>query len=348
MKVPEPRRMSSGNYFIQLRLGGQSIPVTAATAKECRRQAELNKAEHRAGKRAEIKRESELTLGETLDRYINTYSKTLSPSTIRGYKMYRKARFIAYQDKRLDDINWQRMIDDELAAKSEKTVKNGWGLVHAALDHIDYPIPKVKLAKAPVNEIAFLQPEEIKPFCAAVKGRSYEIAALLELHGLRLSEVRGLKWENIDIEREKITIRGAMVRGMDGQTLKKTNKNEASSRDVPILIPQLKEALEAVKDKSGLVVKTYPNALLDDVKRACNRAGVTEVTNHGLRHSFASLCYFLGIPERQTMKWGGWSDYMTMHKVYIRLAAVAETDAKKTFVSFFTEKKEENANKTVN
>ena len=52
MKVPEPRKLSSGNYFIQLRLNGQSIPITAETATECKNIAELTKAEYRAGKKA--------------------------------------------------------------------------------------------------------------------------------------------------------------------------------------------------------------------------------------------------------------------------------------------------------
>ena len=34
MKVPAPRKLPSGSWFIQLRLGGESIPVTAATAKD--------------------------------------------------------------------------------------------------------------------------------------------------------------------------------------------------------------------------------------------------------------------------------------------------------------------------
>ena len=38
MKVPAPRKLPSGSWFIQLRLGGESIPVTAATAKDCTRE----------------------------------------------------------------------------------------------------------------------------------------------------------------------------------------------------------------------------------------------------------------------------------------------------------------------
>jgi integrase len=63
---------------------------------------------------------------------------------------------------------------------------------------------------------------------------------------------------------------------------------------------------------------------------------VTVVTNHGLRHSFASLCYHLGISERQLMQWGGWADYQTMHKIYIRLAASDESKAAEQLTGFFT------------
>lgn len=344
MKVPEPRRMTSGNYFIQLRLGGQSIPVTAATKTECIHQAQLIKAEHKAGKKLDIKQPAELTLKEACEKYIIKYQKVLSPSTVRGYKAYKENRFKAYQHEKITEINWQKMINDELMQQiSEKTVKNGWGLVHAALKEAKYPIPEVKLSVVPVNEIAFLQPEEILPFCKVLNGRSYEIPALLELHGLRLSEMLALKWENIDLDKMLMTVRGARVRGPDGVVNKQTNKNRTSSRTVPIMIPQLVDALKAVPNKKGNVAKINPSTLLDDVKRACGYAGVTVVTNHGLRHSFASLVYDLqskGAPisERQLMQWGGWADIHTMHKIYIRLAAKTETEAAAAVRNFFDEK----------
>jgi hypothetical protein len=43
MNPPKPRRLSSGNYFIQLRLGGESVPVTARSAAEYSRMAALIK-----------------------------------------------------------------------------------------------------------------------------------------------------------------------------------------------------------------------------------------------------------------------------------------------------------------
>lgn len=91
MKIPEPRKLKSGKYFIQLRLGGESISVTHLSEKESKRQAGLVKAEYLAGKRMMTKQEAPAaqTLGEAIDRYIKTRDNILSPSTIRGYQTIR-------------------------------------------------------------------------------------------------------------------------------------------------------------------------------------------------------------------------------------------------------------------
>lgn len=335
MKIPEPRKLPSGNWFIQLRLNGVSIPITAETKTECVGIAELTKAEYRAGKRAIKKIPKKITLRDAIERYINQYKSTLSPSTADRYSVYKEGRFKAYLDKSLGEIPWQRMIDEELKKVSPKTVQNAWGLVRPSLKFVGYPVPEVKLAQVPVKEIAFLQPEEIKPFCEALKGRPYEIAALIELHGLRLSELRALDWKNIDLKKGVINVKGAMVKGSDGYVDKATNKNRTSTRPVPIMIPQLLTALKAVKNKTGKVVTISPSVLLRDVKRACKYAKVTEVTNHGLRHSFASLCYHLEIPDRQIQEWGGWKDREILHRIYIRLSASSETKYKKAVQKFF-------------
>lgn len=339
MKVPTPRKLPSGNWFIQLRLDGVSIPITAETKASCISIAETTKADFRAGKRTALKVPRETTLQEACNQFIEANKATLSPSTVRSYTIYAKTRFNGYRSKKLPNIDWQDMIDKELVLASEKTVKNAWGLVKPALRHVGYPVPTVRLSPVPVNEIPFLQPEEIAPFCEAVKGRSYEIAALLELHGLRLSEVRGLDWSNVDLKKNVITVKGARVRGLDGDVMKSTNKNQTSTRPVPIMIPQLRDALKAVPDKTGPVVNIKGGTLLDDIKRACKRAGVTVVSNHGLRHSFASLCYFLEIPQRQIQEWGGWGDTSVLNRIYIRLAASMESENQKTFSRFFQEKK---------
>ena len=335
MKIPKVEKLPSGHYFCRLRINGVSIPITAETETECKQLAYLKKSELLAGKSHVQRTPKETTLRMAMEKYISKYKSTLSPSTYDRYLQIKDGRFKAYLDMPLGKIEWQKMIDDELKDASAKTVYNAWGLVRPSLKNIGFPVPDVKLAQVPVKEIAFLQPEEIKPFCEAIKGRSYEIAALLGLHGLRMSEVKGLTWDDIDLTKSVIRIRGAYVKGHDGFVDKETNKNATSTRTVPIMIPQLKKALKSVENKTGRVVTIFHTSLNRDVQRACEKAKVTKVSFHGLRHSFASLCFNLRIPTEQIMRWGGWANDATLKKIYIHLAASAEDDNKAAFTGFF-------------
>ena len=336
MKEPKPKQLPSGNWRVRLRLGDEDISVTMATKDECKAEALRIKSEYKLGKRAAASKEAkELTLKEVQERYIEKNKAVLSPSTLRAYKIYARKRFPDYQQTKLKDLDFQQVIDDELDLKSEKTVKNAWALLRSSLEAVGYPVPKVRLAPVPINEIAFLQPSEIVPFCDALVGRSYEIPALMLLHGLRLSEMRGLTWDNIDLKNGVMTVKGALVRGPDGEVNKKQNKNATSTRPVPVMIPRLLELLKAADGKPGPVVIIGAGTMLEDVKRTCKRAGVTIVTCHGLRHSFATLCYYLDIPERQIQEWGGWKDRATLHRLYIRLTAAGRSEAQTKVTSFF-------------
>ena len=334
MKVPTPQKLPSGMYRIQLRLDGQSVSITEMSAKECTRKATLTKAEHLAGKRTSIFNEN--TLGAVLDAYIRTVGPVLSPSTIRGYKQIRANRFKAYMGMPVKSIKWQQMINAESKLVSAKTLKNAWGLVRSALAEADITLPKIRLPSVPVKEIPFLQPEEIFPFIEAVRGDLAEIPILLELHGLRRSEAKGLDWQDVDLVNGTLHIHAARVQNDRGAFVtKSTTKNRSSSRTIPIVIPRLTELLSAVENKTGRVVTVSENAMLTHAKAACEKAGITVVGNHGLRHSFASLGYHLGLNERQLMELGGWADHTTMNRIYIRLANSARKSADDALLSFF-------------
>ena len=344
MKVPEPRKLPSGSWHCKLQLGGECISITRRTKEECKAEARCIKADYLAGKRdRKYRKEEEKTLSEIQTEFLNANRPVLSPSTVRSYDAYIRHRWKDYRDMRIKDINFQSMINTELSTCKPKTVRNGWGLVSASLKHAGIPVPSVKLAAVPENNLSFLQPDEILKFCDTIRGRPFEIAALLMLHGLRLSEVLAMQWKNIDIDRGMITVHGAVVRGPDGNTLKQTNKNRTSTRMLPIMIPRLSELVQAGQaeaDPEDLIVKTHPSNLLEDVKRACRDAGITETTCHGLRRSYASLLYRTpGVSEKQVMLWGGWSNIQTMHRVYIQIAAADDKAAAKAVQEFYLKEK---------
>lgn len=346
MKVPEPRKLDSGTWFIQLRLGGESVPVTASTEKECRDKATLIKAEYKAGKKKLIALDSKLTLSQAIDNYINTKSNTLSPSTLRGYRTIQNNRFSPVMNKPISSVNdWQSVCNTEAKLCSPKTLKNAWHFVASVLRENQVDFTKVALPQVPEFDSPWLEPDQISIFVKAVEGQSCEIPALLALLSLRRSEICALTWENIDLKKKFIAVKGSMVPDETHKfVIKNTTKTKASNRIVPIMIPALLTALEKVENKTGNVVSGSPNTIAKRINNICTNAGLPCVGVHGLRHSFASLGYHLNMPEKQCMLIGGWTDSGTMHKIYTHLAA-KDTQKYENAMADFYKNANRNANK---
>lgn len=345
MKVPEPKKLPSGNWFIHLRLGGENIPVTAPTKKECVQTATLIKAEYRAGKRARKAQGLDVTLSEGIDRYIDARKNDLSPATIRAYRTIQRVRFPDYMDRPMKSIkDWQAVYDSQIGELSGKTLKNSWSLVRSVYHfQSGQTLPEISMKPVVSQEREFLDAEQIKSFLAAIKGNKCEIPALLALSSLRCSEILALQWDSVDLTHQRIEVRGAMVPDEHHRLVyKDTNKTESSRRSVPIFIPQLQIALESVEGKDGYVSPARTQAtIIRNINCVCRDAGLPEVGIHGLRHSFASLCVHLQIPEETAMRIGGWSDFQTMRKIYTHISnkdLIKHTDALQNYFQNANEK----------
>lgn len=321
MKVPEPRKLSSGKWFIQMRLGGESVTVSDFSKRECIKQATLIKAEFINGKRTtkEENLEPEIehpTLREAIDKYIGARSNTLSPLTIRGYRIIQKNRFQSEMDREVDQIDpseWQGIINKEAGLCAPKTLKNAWGFIRSVVEDATgkYP-PEVKLPSMAPAEKPFLSPDQIKVFVSAVKDTKYAIPCLLALSSLRASEIEALDWKDIQKKPEFIRVSGAVVLDENNKKVKKRqNKNATSTRNVPIMIPELLAAIERERKPFGPVMTYHQNSLRAAIEKMCRENNLPNVGIHGLRHSFASLAYHLQIPEKIAMEIGGWADATT-------------------------------------
>lgn len=347
IKVPEPRQLPSGKWFIQLRLkddaGKQkSVSITEESYDICIAKARAVKA----GIAEAEKKKTAPTLGAVIDEYIANRENILSKSTTPKYKSYRNHRLKKYIDKPIDKINYQQMINDEAAEVSPKTVKNIWSLVHAAVEYKTGKAPDVALPKIPKAEKAFLDYEQIPKFISAVSGTDYELLALLALHSLRASEAYGLKWKDIDFKKNTMHIRGARVVGEKHEVFYQAiNKTDSSNRIIPIMIPELKALLKQNKGSSDFILGDYDEHAYEKINSLCKRNELPQVGIHGLRHSFASLCYHLQIPELITMQLGGWSNSKTVHEIYTHLSNQDIANATTQLANFFSV---QNANENAN
>lgn len=350
MNVPKARKLPSGSWFIQLRLGGESIPVTAATEMACIREARAIKAEFQAGKRTAKKEAPPLTLTAAIDEYIKSKSNTLSPSTIRGYRAIQRNNFKTTMPRQINQIKpaeWQGIINDEAARCSPKTLRNAWFLVKTVVRFsTGEQLPSVSMPGSVPAHKAFLTPDQIKVFVQAIKDHRYAVPALLALSSLRMSEIAALRWENIPEDPDFIQVSGAVVRDEhDKPTFKKQNKNATSARMVPVLIPELKAAIKRDRQPEGPVLTITPNRFRDRVNDVCEENGLPKVGIHGLRHSFASLAYHLQMPEKIAMEIGGWADAGTMHRIYTHIAQSDIERYRKAIGEFY---ESVNANKNAN
>ncbi len=345
MKVPEPKKLNSGSWFIQLRLNGVSVPVTAPTPQECRNTAQLIKAEYKAGKR-QISANNP-TLTKAIDAYIEKRKNTLSPSTIAGYRRIQNNRFKDYMGKKLSDLtDLQTMCDQEAKLCSPRTLKNSFRLVQSVLKENGIAAKSVTMPVMVPKQRQFLEPDQVKTLVSSVKGTHSELPVLFALHSLRRSEILALDWKNIDLKKKRFKVSGAVVEDENGKYInKKENKNTSSTRTLPIMIPELEDALKAVPEdkRTGRLFTCIPDTLTDMVNSACLKAGLPTVGAHGLRHTFASLAYHLGMSELETMELGGWSDTNTMHRIYTHLASEDRKKAENKMAAFF-----KNANENAN
>lgn len=310
--VPKPRQQKSGEWIGQLMVNGTRHTIKADTPEEYEQKARAIKA----GLIKAEKPKSKLTLREAIRKYIDQNSNILSPATIRGYEIIYRNRFKEYMDKDIASINYQQMVNREATKVSPKTVCNAWGLVSPALVAAGIAAPQIKKPQVPASDEDWLDYEQIKVFLDAVRGQPVETAALLALHGLRLSELLDL--DVAQITKESIAIRGATVTDKNNKLVHKdTNKNKTSRRDVPVLIPRLLEILPA----QGKAVTQHPSSIRRGIEKACISSGLPVCSVHDLRRAFASLAYHLNWNSQTTMLVGGWSNLQTVEKVYRKLAS---------------------------
>lgn len=318
--VPEPKKRD-GYYSGRITVNGKKITVKGATRKEY-----LDNCQ-------KIKKGEQVlfpTLKKCIQNYIDSNSNTLSPSTLRGYHYIAK-RFQGYQDKPINEIDYQKMINDEAKTYAPKTVRNSWGLVTPSLEYAKFPVPSVNLPKLAEPETQFLDHKQIVIFLKAIRGTKEELPALLALHSLRASEIYHLTRDSIS--NNTIHVRGATVRNTAGKMVdKEQNKNRTSTRDIPVIIPRL---LDLLPD-SGKLVTMPQDTIREHLIKICESNKLPVVSLHDLRRTFASLAAYLKWQEETICKVGGWTPGSPIvHKIYIKVSNQAVNEDVKKMAKFF-------------
>lgn len=175
-----------------------------------------------------------------------------------------------------------------IKALFNRSVEWGW---------IDASPVKMKSYPAPKGKVRFLSEDELKRLLTELPHHLKVMAEFSVLTGLRMSNVTGLRWDRVDMQRGLAWIESSEYK---------------SKRDHGI--PLSGRAIEILKGEQGVHpthVFTYQGYPVQNTNtaawhKALQRAGIKEFRWHDLRHTFASYHALNGTPLLTLKALGGW------------------------------------------
>ena len=310
-----PKQNKNGTWSIRV------YAYTDETGKPVQKQFTANKksdvlAKARAfeAERARLSK-NDLTVAESVERYISSRESALSPATIRAYRINARCHFDKIGMIRvnaLDSDIIQDWINDLARDHSPKTVRNVYGLLRSAVLAVR-PLLVLNI-KMPARERPDLYTptnEDIALLLSRSKGDLHLAICLAAFATLRRGEICAL--QRSDLVGNMLTVRAAVVVDPEGSLVRKSPKTYGSYRTIP-LPPFL---VSEIEKKDGAVVSLSPSQISDRFQRLVVRCGLPHIRFHDLRHYSASMMHAAGIPDQYIMQRGGWSSDNVMKRVYI-------------------------------
>ena len=274
-------------------------------------------------------------VGERYTRHLETLGR--KRSTVGDYRSYLRVHLAPhFGSKSLEKIGRvdveafiQRQTDRGLAPKStrlhlsvlhgvfEFAIKRGWAGTN--------PVKQVERPQdtGTDQDIKFLDADGVEALLRKVpedllgtmERPLYLTAAMT---GLRQGELLALRWRDLDWGAMRVRVRRNYVRGDYG-----TPKSKRGSRSVPLadrVAAELdrhfqRSVYQGDDDRCSADPETGrpmdKSKLLKRFKKARDAAGVTPITFHGLRHTFATAMAGAGVPMRILQEWMGHRDFAT-------------------------------------
>jgi integrase len=347
----------SGAYFVPKPGGGRQRKYVYGHSREevNRKLVELMAQVHRGVPVA--------TTTDTVSTYLEQWlievvKQRLRPKTYEGYaNNVRKHIVPRISRKKLNRLTARdvRLMLDDLRASglSQRSVRYVHATLRTALEHavreevLARNVARlVRVAMPERHEQRSLSVEEAKRLLKAARDdRLFAAYVLTLVLGLRRGETLGLRWSDIDFERQVLNVRQNLQR-VDCQLQLLPPKTPRSRRAVPLppicihalLDHQRRQAGERTEAReywhdTGLVFVTSIGTPIDPrnftrlFHEMCESAGVPAVRLHDLRHTCVSLLLVLGVHPRVVMEIVGHAAVEMTMNVYGHVVLDAQREA---------------------
>lgn len=210
-----------------------------------------------------------------------------------------------YHSRPIPEIETHELVRS-LKGRKDSTVNRTINIVNAALkmSHEQGKCGEIKIKRkaVPQTRLRFLTREEWETLENNLPEHARAIAGFALATGLRYSNVVGLKWRYVDIDRHLVWI----------------DSVDSKSRKT-ISVPLSAKAIEILKAQEGQhkeYVFTYKGRPIESIKNSWNRAlvksgidvieGKSTFRFHDLRHTWASWHVQNGTPLAVLKELGGW------------------------------------------
>ena len=329
-----------------------------------------------------IKVTNKMTFGEYVKKWLyeRKYEEvgiTIQSTTFDTYEDALNRRFFKdnISNCQLGSLN-NRQINAYLKSLAEKysraSIHKTWVILKMALQDTDADghelIPELNYAKIFVptesnvakkkKKVNYTTKEDMdKLYIEAFRKTSRDtfyysdaskLLVFIMYSGLRLSEGCGLKWKNVDLENEIISIKQQTtkirIRNEDGESIgykvvDKDVKTVASVRDIPYL-KRAGEVLQLMYNKgqhrpddyvfttsngrpyTRKTVEKTLNRMLN-----CANCSTMDYTIHSLRHGYGSVLYENGVDLKTISELLGHNDISTTANIYVGVSANTLKDA---------------------
>ena len=317
-----------GRYMWRCKYEGKQYSGYEKTVKEAEKALRNKKYELEHGIYAKASR---LNVDTWFETWITTYRTNCKPTTIetyrKTYKRYISPEFGKKQLKTLKPEQIQKFLN-RMASTYSKSV---FGNINFLLyDLLDQAVKNQLLAQNPMQYTTrpatkkrekrkALSRSETAAFLTAVEGTYYyDMFRLSTLTGLRIGEVTGLQWQDVDLKKKEIHVRHTLAWITDVGYFLQEPKSENSRRVIPLpekavsllrsrKIAQGKHRLsygecwQPLPGLSNLVFTTRygtpidGNNLRSEMRRILSEmkekgTDITWASFHTLRHTFATRC----------------------------------------------------------